>query len=148
MITINDIIYTKEIINKKISNTPSEKELKNIKELLSKCIKPLEIKWNEYCLLNNIGIGGITIKRGFISKDNYKLFENNRYLDYQSGFSISIIPSNNNIKEFITFLKKYFKRKNYDRIIELNSKNGIPDSIYISYKNQNLEQNKQYFNLI
>lgn len=148
MITINDIIYTKEIIDKKISNIPSEEELKNIKELLSKCIKPLEIKWNEYCLLKNIGASGIIIKRGFISKDNCNLFENNKYLDYQNGFSISTIPSNNNIKEYINFLKKYFKRKKYDRIIELKSKNGIPESIYISYKNILGEQRKQYFNLI
>lgn len=108
----------------------------------------MEIKWNEYCSLNNIGIGGIIIKRGFISKDNCNLFESNRYLNYQNGFSISMIPSNNNMKEYITFLKKYFKRKKYDRIIELKSKNGIPESIYISYKNVLGEQRKQYFNLI
>lgn len=148
MICLNDIIYSKEIINKKLINIPSEKELKNIKELLHKCIRPLEKKWNEYCLNNNIGQGGIIIDKGFISNKNINFFEKNDYLNYQDGFSVSTIPSNHKMKEYIFFLKKYFKLKKYDRIVELRSKNGIPETIYISYKNIFGEQRKQYFNLI
>ena len=148
MITINDIIYTKEIINSNLHNIPSDDELKNIKELLSKCLIPLEKKWNEYCSIHKVGYGGIFIKKGFISKCNSNFFNKNLYMNFDNGFSVAIYPLNGNMKEFISFIKEYFKRKKYDRIIELGSKNGIPDSIYISLKNENLEQRKQYFNLI
>lgn len=46
MLTIDDIIYTKEITNNKLNNTPSEQELKNIKELIAKILRPLEKKWD------------------------------------------------------------------------------------------------------
>ena len=69
-------------------------------------------------------------------------------MNFNSGFSVTTYPSNENMKEYSSFIKKYFNRKNYDRIIEIGFKNGIPDSIYISYKNMTGEQRKQYFNLI
>lgn len=148
MLAIDDIIYTKEITNNKLNNTPSEQELKNIKELIAKILRPLEKKWDDYCLNNNLGHGGIVIKRGFISKnisDNYII---DSYMNFNSGFSVTTYPSNGNMKEYSSFIKKYFNRKNYDRIIEIGFKNGIPDSIYISYKNITGEQRKQYFSLI
>lgn len=148
MIEINDLILTKSVKQLNIDNSPSKKHLKNLNNFLKNCLKPLEIEWNDYCIKNKLGNGGINIIKCYVSDNLNKIDSEKNEYGHLIGYAADTVPSNNKMKEYSSFLKEYFKNKNFDQLIEEKPRCGIPSWMHIGFKNENKAQRKQIFRLI
>lgn len=91
----------------KIDNTPSEQIKKNLEKLIE-FLNPLREAWGS----------PISVSSGFRCQELNKILKGSATSAHLYGYAVDLIPQNNQINEFKSFVKEYLKDKQFDQYID------------------------------
>lgn len=125
-----------------IDNTIPEDIKSNIKDLVGFLLDPLRESWEKYCKSNKLGNPAIIVTSGYRCTALNKAVKGKTTSAHLHGLAADIVPSNDYLEEFFSFVKSWVKDKQFDQCIEEYSK-----WIHLSYRNIEGKQRKQIFKI-
>lgn len=125
-----------------IDNTIPEGIKSNIKDLVDCLLDPLRESWEKYCKSNKLGNPAIIVTSGYRCTALNKAVKGKTTSAHLFGLAADIVPSNDYLEEFFSFVESWVKNKQFDQCIEEYSK-----WIHLSYKNIEGKQRKQIFKI-
>lgn len=132
--TIKELIKSDTAEKYKIDNTPDSFSLVHLKVLIA-FLNPLREAWGS----------AIRVSSGYRCKEVNKLVGGSITSAHMYGWAADLIPMNNKMTEFKSFIIDYLKDKNFDQcIIE---KQGIKEWIHLGLYNSTNRQRRQCFKI-
>ena len=112
--TLEELLTSSTARQRSIENLPSWTIVENLKEL-ALFLDDIRVAWGS----------GVKVNSGFRNEKLNVAVGGVLNSVHRLGFAADIVPSNGKFDEFVEFLKKYLRDKNFDQcIIETNKKGG------------------------
>lgn len=96
-----------------IDNTPGPEEVEHLQELML-VLDDIREKWG----------GPIKITSGYRNPQVNTLAGGSKTSAHMRGYAADMKPCNNQMKDFVSFIKEWAKDKNFDQIIEERNSQG------------------------
>lgn len=128
----------------RLENIPSYTHLKNIQKLVINLLQPLRDSWEKHCEIKELGTPSIIITSGYRCPLLNRLVGGATNSAHKIGAAADIIPSNDNLSEFATFVENWIEGRDFDQLIlEKCDEHGTPQWLHIGYINKQGKQRKQ-----
>ena len=133
--TLEELLTSSTARQRSIENLPSWTIVENLKEL-ALFLDDIRVAWGS----------GVKVNSGFRNEKLNVAVGGVLNSVHRLGFAADIVPSNGKFDEFVEFLKKYLRDKNFDQcIIETNKKGGR--WVHIAIYSPTGLQRKKIFNM-
>lgn len=146
--TIEELTYSPTAVSKKIDNTPTANEKKNLIELME-VLDAIREEWTVTCKINDWGSGSIIVNSGYRCNALNKAIGGSKTSAHLLGYAVDIVPKNGRSKEFFDFLDIYLLTNNikFDQLINEKPVDGVPSWVHLGLKNNKGEQRNTVFTI-
>jgi hypothetical protein len=131
--TIKELCYSTTAKKNKIDNTPTDKIIEHLTEMVEKVLDPLREAWGS----------AIKVSSGYRCPSLNTKVGGSKTSAHMDGFAVDLKPVNCLIDEFFEFVKNYLLENDipFDQLIDEHSKGA--HWVHIGYKNLKGQQRKQ-----
>lgn len=136
--TLDELCYSETAKLRGINNTPSDEIKSHLIEFVNDILDPLREEWGSAIRVNSC-YRSVSLNRAVKGSNSSA---------HTLGYAVDIVPSNNNMKKFQSFVEEFLSEREYDQLIFEKPRNGIASWIHIGYKNSQGQQRKQTFTLV
>ena len=147
--TMDEFIRSEEAAKRKIDNTPTEYQKKNVIEMVENLLDPLREAWAVECAKYKLGTPALRITSGIRCKALNEAVGGSKTSAHYHGLAADIVPYNGNLKAFKKFCINWLFDKDFDQFIsEDEDKNHVPRWIHIGYKHGTGKQREQFLYMV
>lgn len=111
--TLWEMTFSGTAMKYKIDNTPGPEELEHLQELMV-VLDDIREKWG----------GPIRVSSGYRCPKVNTLVGGSKTSAHMRGYAADIKPCNNQMKEFVAFMKEWAKDKDFDQLLEERDNQG------------------------